>query len=315
MCAWLYKIGQTRMEAQRHTFRVMGGEASLELRGSGVDLSAAAAAVAAEAHRIEQKFSRYLPDSIVSEINRSAGHGVVGIDEETGALLDYAAACFEQSDGLFDITSGVLRRVWNFHDKILPREEDIARILPLVGWEKVEWRRPHLRLPLKGMEIDFGGIGKEYAVDRCVGVARELGVEAGFVNFAGDLRIIGPNSSGDPYRIGLVDPRRVGEVFATVEVVSGALATSGDYERYFEIEGRRFCHILNPKTGWPVGDFQSVSVLSESCLIAGSASTIAMLLGSDRGAKFLKELGLPFILRDAAGSDLYHPQSLRRSGC
>jgi thiamine biosynthesis lipoprotein len=154
------------------------------------------------------------------------------------------------------------------------------------------------------MEIDFGGIGKEYAADRTMAAAFDAGIRHGFVNLGGDIRVIGPQPDGRPWRIGIRHPRDPERTIAHLELREGALATSGDYERFFDFEGRRYCHILNPKTGWPPEDSpQSVSVLAPLCTVAGSCSTIAMLHG-ERAAGYLHAQGLPFLLVDRRGEVL-----------
>jgi thiamine biosynthesis lipoprotein len=257
--------------------------------------------IIAEVRRIEAKYSRYREDSVITRINRNAGIGAVPVDEETAALLNYADACHKQSDGLFDITSGVLRRAWDFRRAVLPSAEQIASLLPLICWQRVEWTNAEVRLPAAGMELDFGGIGKEYAADRAAAVALQAGVAHGFVNLAGDVRVIGPHPDGSPWTIGIVHPRRPGQVIARVAIQAGGLATSGDYERYFEVEGRRYCHILNPRTGYPVNGLQSVSVAAPLCTVAGSLSSIAMLKEAE-GCAFLDAQGFPSLRVDASGN-------------
>jgi thiamine biosynthesis lipoprotein len=164
-----------------------------------------------------------------------------------------------------------------------------------IGWTRVERDANTVRLPEAGMELDFGGFGKEYAVDRAVAVLLENGIEGAMVNMAGDLAITGPQPGGAPWRVGVQHPRRAGTVVATVEVSSGALATSGDYERYVEVEGVRHCHVLDPRTGHSVRGFQSVTAIAPTCLVAGTATTIAMLKGAAGGQEWLVELGLPHL--------------------
>jgi thiamine biosynthesis lipoprotein len=254
-----------------------------------------------EAREVERKYYRYRADSIISIINSSAGENAVEVDTETAALLDYADLCFRQSAGLFDITSGVLRRAWNFKAPTLPLPQYLTELLPLIGWTKVEWRKPFVRLPLGGMEIDFGGLGKEYASDRLATRALALGVTSAMINLSGDIRILGPHPDGSSWQIGITHPRDTTQSVTALSVAQGAVATSGDYERYIEVGGTRYCHILNPKTGSSVCSFQSVTVHAESCLVAGSATTIAMLFGVSAGMRFLKELGLPFVTVDGNG--------------
>ena len=242
-------------------------------------------AAMADVRRIEAKYSRYLADSVTTRINQAAGGAAVAIDTETAALLRYADHCFTLSGGLFDITSGVLRRAWDFKRQPpqLPDDQALAEARSLVDWAAVEWDGHSVRLPRRGMEIDFGGIGKEYAADRAATVCNEHGIRHGLVNLAGDVRVLGPQADGAPWRIGIVHPRRPGVTIAGLDLATGAVATSGDYERYFELAGRRYCHILNPRTGMPVEHWQSVSVIAPLCVVAGSCATIAMLM--ERGGR------------------------------
>jgi len=254
-----------------------------------------------EVQRIEAKFSRYLADSVVSRVNASAGEAWIEHDEETGQLLDYANALFEMSDGLFDITSGVLRRAWNFKEPKLPAQSLLDSLLNLVGWDKVVRKQSAIKLPLAGMEIDFGGFGKEYATDRAAVLLANHGVKHGYVNLGGDLRVIGPKLDGQPWQMGIPDPRKNGMLIASIPIISGALATSGDYEKYFDLNGKRYCHIISPKTGMPVNYWQSVSILAPLTVAAGSFSTIAMLK-QEEGLDWLRESGANYLAIDQTGA-------------
>ena len=254
--------------------------------------AAVANAAIAEVKRIEAKYSRYREESLLSRINAAAGKDAVEVDEETLRLLGFADAAFRQSDGLFDATSGVLRRAWNFREPRVPARAELDALLPLVGWEKVEIAANRVRLRLSGMQLDFGGFGKEYAVDRAARVMAEQGAKSAMVSLAGDLAILGPQPGGAPWRMGIKHPRRGDKLLATIPVMSGAIATSGDYERFIEVDGERHCHILDPRTGRSARGLQSVTVQAQSCLIAGSATTIAMLKGREAGLAWLEELGL-----------------------
>lgn len=240
--------------------------------------AALVARVAEEAWRIEAKFSRYRADGVVAAIN-SAGGKPVTVDEETARLLDYADALHTLSGGKFDITSGVLRRVWKFDggDRV-PDAEAVRRVLAHVGWERVRWRPPVLTLE-PGMEIDFGGIGKEYAVDRCVAAAAEA-ADCCLINFGGDLRAAGPDADGRPWRVGIESIDRPDAADRVVDLARGALATSGDTRRFLLKDGRRYGHILDPTTGWPVREPpRSVTVAADTCTQAGMLATLAMLQG------------------------------------
>jgi FAD:protein FMN transferase len=249
-----------------------------------------------EAVRIERKFSRYRDDSIVHTINGSAGQPVA-VDEETSLMIDYAAACTEMSDGMFDITSGSLRRVWRFDGgEHVPSEEAVRAVLCNVGWHRVTWTGSAITMP-EGMEIDLGGIGKEYAVDRAATLLAARTTCPFLVNFGGDIYAGGPRRNGAPWVVGVDDPDRTGKaVLYRIDLTQGGLATSGDARRYVMCNGRRLGHILNPKTGWPVeGAPRAVTVLAPTCLEAGSLATLAILKGP--GAReLLEEQQVPYRL-------------------
>ena len=236
--------------------------------------------VAAEAWRIEDKFSRYLAGNIVDRINSAAGKPVE-IDDETADLLDFAATLFRLSEHRFDITSGVLRRVWRFDggDRI-PSEESVKDVLRLVGWHRVAWQRPVLEMPL-GMEIDLGGIGKEYAVDRCAALAREEGGSPCLVNFGGDLAATGRPGRRRSWKVA-IEGDEPGTPERIIDLKQGALATSGDARRFLLKNGIRYGHILDPITGWPVPDApRSITIAADTCVEAGMISTLAMLKGAE----------------------------------
>lgn len=258
-------------------------------------------AAIADIQRLEARYSRYRSDSFLSAINRAAARGGgIEVDAETAGLLDYAVTCHQQSDGLFDITSGILRQAWRFDLGTLPDQETIQKLLAKIGWHKVRWQNPVLEFTVPGMEIDFGGIVKEYAVDRAAALCQSQGIRHGIVNLGGDIKIIGPRADGSPWRIGIRHPRQQDALADTLLLHQGALASSGDYERCIIIGGIRYGHILNPKTGWPVKHLAAVSVASDFCVIAGSASTIAMLK-EDQGPAWLESLGLPHYWFDVEG--------------
>jgi len=288
----------------RFTFRAMAGEHELQVcAGAEADARRAADAAIADVVRIEAKYSRYRDDSLTTRINRAAGGAPVPIDDETAALLRYADRCHAMSDGKFDLTSGVLRRVWDFRaaSPRLPDAAALAAARALIGWRDVEWDDRAIRLPRAGMEIDFGGLGKEYAADRMATLCREHGIASGLVNLGGDVRAIGAQPDGAPWRIGIRDPRTPERAIAGVDVVDAAVATSGDYERFIVVDGVRYCHLLDPATGMPVAHWRSVSVVAPLAIVAGSLATIAMLLEA-RGEAFLAAQDAAYLAIDARGA-------------
>jgi len=237
--------------------------------------------VASEAWRIESKYSRYRAGNVVDRINSANGAPVL-LDEETGKLLDFAATLYRISEGRFDITSGVLREVWTFDGSArVPGEDEIAAVLDRVGWDKASWERPRLRLEPR-MQIDFGGIGKEYAVDRAAALAGSLSTAPCLVNFGGDIAAVNP-AAGAPWRIGIEElGGGAGQPFKRIKLGHGGLATSGDARRFLSKNGVRYSHLLNPKTGWPVaGAPRSVTVAADTCTQAGMLSSLGMLMGAD----------------------------------
>jgi len=286
-----------------YPFRALGSPCELHLWGeSRADIDAIAEEAKSLVLRIERKYSRYRDDSVVSEINRSAGDARgVRVDDETASLLDYAATAFEHSGGLFDVTSGSLRRIWNFKSGRVPSPVEVTGALRCVGWSRVRWERPTLVLTVPGMELDFGGFGKEWAVDAVAELCRSRGVRHGMVDLGGDLRAIGPHPDGRPWLVGVRDPRAPERALASVPLFDQGLATSGDYERCMVVDGVRYTHILDPRTGWPVTGLRSASVIAPQCLVAGTATTIALLKGARDGVRFLDSLGLPSLRMDADG--------------
>lgn len=280
----------------------MGSPCEIQLFAkSKAEADHAAALVVAEVERLEARYSRYRSESFLSQVNRVAQvGGSIRVDPETSQLLNYAATCHVQSDGLFDITSGVLRKAWKFDRNRPPDRDEVSELLARVGWNKLAWKSPDLEFLTAGMEIDFGGVVKEYAVDCAAGVLRNAGMAHAVVNLGGDLRVVGPRADGSPWNIGIRHPRDSGKILRSVALSSGAMASSGDYERCIVVEGTRYGHILNPRTGWPVRHMAAVSVLGELCVVAGSASTIAMLK-EDGGPAWLEQLGLPHIWADTSG--------------
>jgi thiamine biosynthesis lipoprotein len=234
---------------------------------------------AAEAWRIEDAFSRYRAGNVVDRINSAAGAPVV-VDAETAQLIDFSVTLFELSGGRFDITSGVLRRVWVFDGSDnIPDPKAVKRVMRHVGWQHVEWQSPILQMPA-GMEIDLGGIGKEYAVDKAAELLRrESGISC-LVNLGGDLAVTCKPQERDYWTVGIEATGAHALPASLLQLQVGALATSGDARRYLKKGKRRYSHILDPRTGCPVPNApRSVTVAADTCTQAGMLSTLAMLQG------------------------------------
>lgn len=266
-------------------FSAMASHCELLLRASHLTIARELGECAAEeAWRIEEKYSRRRQDSFWSRLH--ARRGVpIDVDEETASLLNYAQRCHRISDGMFDITSGILRRAWGCDDTGCPPEpEAIAALMPFVGLEKIFWRSPTIELPV-GMELDLCAIGRHYAVDRAFELLRERGKGPFLLNFGGDVRVSGPPPHGS-WQISIP--------CTTLQIERGALATCGDPAAQ-ELCG---APLLNPKTGRPVPHAaRSITVAAGSCTEAGMLSALALLQGA-RARQFLNEQGVKYWMLD-----------------
>ena len=291
------------MRLFRFPFASMGCPCEIQIEADSQRRAIIAADRAqAEVARLDEKYSHYRNDNWLARVCASAGSGSsIEVDEETANLLDFADALHRQSAGRFDITAGALTRLWDLQSDHVPTQAEIDAARACVGWQRIEWKRPQLSLPIAGMRIDLGGVVKEYAADRAVAICRHADVAHGMVDLGGDLAVIGAHADGSAWRTGVKSPRNPQKVYASIDLARGGLATSGDYERVLIVDGQRYSHIVDPLSGWPVQGFASVSVIADSCLVAGAASTLAMLLGTERGAEYLRELGLPWLCIDSGG--------------
>jgi thiamine biosynthesis lipoprotein len=237
--------------------------------------------VADEAWRIEDKYSRYQESSVVGQLNKNAGKRC-NIDEETLLLLQFAQQCYQLSDGLFDITSGVLRKAWYFDcSDNIPSQAEINTLLPLIGFSHIQFDHNYFEMKAN-MEIDLGGLGKEYAVDKALQIACEITKVPMLVNFGGDLAVNGPRNNKQPWFVGIEHPSFSEHAPLVVKISHGAIATSGDAKRFLQKNGKRYGHVLNVKTGWPIENApHSITVAAPKCTQAGLLSTLALLQGKD----------------------------------
>jgi thiamine biosynthesis lipoprotein len=237
---------------------------------------------AQEAWRIEDKFSRYRHNSVCGQLNANAGRPCA-IDEETYLLLKFAQDCYHMSDGLFDITSGVLRKAWHFDGSDnIPEQATIAALLPFIGWQKTTLKHNSFQMQ-QGMEIDLGGLGKEYAVDRSLQLITQYTNVPVLINFGGDLAVNKARVIANkplPWQVGIDHPS-FKQQQVIVSMSNGAVATSGDANRFLLKQGKRYSHILNVKTGWPVENPPSaITVAAPQCIQAGFLATLALLQGA-----------------------------------
>lgn len=239
----------------------------------------------------EARYSRFIADSLIGRINAAAGEGWTEIDGETERLFQLCQELYFFTRGSFDPTALPLIKLWNWKQQpaTRPAAEAIQASRELVGWNKVQRRPGGIFLPQKGMAIDLGGIGKEYAVDCVVNKAMERGIPNVLVDFGQDVRVRGHAPGRKHWLIGLDDALHPGKCWAGVAVTDQAVASSGDYHRHFIIDGIRYGHILDPRTGYPaLNDCRAAHVVSPSCTIAGLLSTSACILGAKEGLELIE---------------------------
>lgn len=241
----------------------------------------------------EAKYSRFRPDSLLSRINAAAGRAWVEVDEEMEHFLDLSGALFRMSRGLLDVTALPLMRLWNYHTTTprIPSAAEIATARRLVGWPLIERERGRVRLPVAGMALDFGGWGKEYAVDMVAEIAREHHITSVLVDFGHDLRALGAAPGKPAWHIGLEDPVRPGDAcWGSLALRDRGIASSGDYRRGFTVNGVRYGHIVDPRTGRPVAHgARQVTVVAPTCVQAGVLSTTAFILPPAEGIDFIQD--------------------------
>ncbi|MFO1476765.1 MAG: FAD:protein FMN transferase [Verrucomicrobiota bacterium] len=267
-------------------FQAMGTRCRVLLGAARAAADPCLAAVLDAVADFESKYSRFLDDSLVSRINAAAGGDWVEVDADTDRLFGLCSELFFFTRGSFDPTALPLIRLWNWKARpaAIPSEADLRAARERVGWNKVQRRPGAIRLPQPGMCIDLGGIGKEYAVDLVMSLVAAHGIENVLVDFGQDIRVHGRPPGRPAWHVGLENPRQPGSCWGSVGVLDHAVASSGDYLRHFVFEGRRYGHILDPRTGYPVSNgCLAVSVVAPTCTIAGILTTTAFILGPQEG--------------------------------
>lgn len=249
----------------------------------------------AEIERLEGLLSGWMPDSDVNRINDAAGRGSVSVSPETWQAITAAQEISRLTDGAYDISIGAVMRLWDFQapESLVPEEAAIQKNLRLVGLDQVflDSAKATVGLRGRGAAIDLGGSAKGFAVDRAIEVLQECGVKTALVDAGGDIRLLGRKSRGERWKIGIRHPRNPEQTIEVLQVDSGAVATSGDYERCFFQDGVRYHHILDPKTGMPARGIASVTILAKTALEADILSTAVFVLGPQRGMTLIERLG------------------------
>jgi len=257
-----------------------------------------------EIGKLEKLSNFFSPDSEISKINKNAGISEVNVSPDILELLEKAVYVSDKTGGAFDVTVGPVERLYDFHKKIKPREDEIRKNLPLVNYKDliIQRNRSTVFLRKKGMLIDPGGIAKGYAAEKAAAVLREKGIRSGIVAVAGDIRAFGSKPDGTPWRIGIRNPRAMDaedDIMATILLSDKAISTSGDYERFFIEDGKRYHHLLDPRTGHSAGLCKCVSVIAREGSFADSLATGIFVLGPEKGMKVLEKLGFDGVIVDS----------------
>lgn len=257
-----------------------------------------------EIRRLERLLSFWTDDSEIAAIYHNAGAEPVKVSPDTLEIIERSLYIAEKTGGAFDPTVGPVMRLWDFREKKMPTEKEIEEKLGLVDYRKVvvDMKNSTVYLKVKGMSFDTGGIAKGYAVDRAVKVLKKHHIESGLVTIAGDIRGFGPRT----WRIGIRNPRAKGdeEVMAAVELKDKAVSTSGDYERFFVMDGKRFHHLLDPDTGHPARGVWSASVIADEAVLTDGFSTGIFVMGPDRGIALVEDLGMEAVMVAQGGEVL-----------
>lgn len=290
---------------------------TLKLMGSRFDITVVAGSeeegnryidlAVAEISRIERLISSWDPASQTSEVNRNAGIKPVKVDAELFNLIDRSMAISRLTDGAFDISYASMDKVWHFDGSMteMPSEESIQASVAKVGYQNIVLDREKMTVFLKlpGMKIGFGAIGKGYAADKAKELLQKQGVVAGIINASGDMNTWGTQPTGEDWKVGIVNPMNKNRVFAVLPLHQGAVATSGDYEKYVTFNGVRYTHIINPKTGYPATGIISATIFAPNAELADAFATSCFVLGIDVAIDRINQLpDIECILIDDKGN-------------
>lgn len=259
-----------------------------------------------EIEKLERLFNFFSPESEVSLVNTNAGSSEVKVSPEILDILEKAVFVSKNTQGAFDVTIGPIITLYDFYKKIKPDDRAIKKNLPLVNYREVVINRDNSTVFLKkrGMRIDLGGIAKGYTADRAVETLKKHGIKAGLVSVAGDIGTFGNKPDGRPWKVGIRNPRAGGsedDILLTIELSDMAISTSGDYERSFIRDERRYHHLLDPKTGYPAVGCQSVSVITKEGAFTDAFATGVFILGPEKGLKVLEAMGFDGVIVDSEG--------------
>jgi len=259
-----------------------------------------------ELKRIENMISDWIPTTPVSQINRNAGIKPVQVDEELIMLIERANKIAKVTDGAFDISYASMDKIWKFDGsmKTMPTEEAIKKSVEKIGYQKIIIDKSNKTIFLKeaGMKLGLGGIGQGYIADRIHTLLIYKGCTSGLVNVSGDINAWGKQPDGKPWTVGIVNPLNKSKVFAMFPLEDSAVETSGSYEKYVTFNGRRYSHIIDPRTGYPATGIVSVSVFAKTTEVADALATGVFVMGIEAGIGMIDQMkGMGCIIVDDKG--------------
>lgn len=259
-----------------------------------------------EIEKLEKLFNFFSPESELSLINKNAGISEVKVSQDTLDILDKTLYVSEKTEGAFDATIGAVITLYDFYKKVKPEDSSIKKKLSFVNYRylMIDRNKSTAFLKKRGMHIDLGGISKGYAADKAVETLKRNRIHSGLVSVAGDIKAFGLKPDGRPWKIGIRNPRAKGQeddIMATIELTDTAISTSGDYERSFINDGKRYHHLLNPRTGYPAEGCQSVSIITKECAFTDAFATGIFILGPEKGIKTLEKMGFDGVIVDSQG--------------
>lgn len=299
--------GSAPAEPASHTFFAL--DTAITLKGYCDERLLVAAAERCE--YLESLFSRTIEDSDIGRLNRSAGQPVA-VAPETADLIGKALRYCEESGGRFDISIGAVSTLWDFKAGVVPSSQAIAEALPHVDYRNIVVDGTTVTLRDPEAKLDLGGIAKGYITDDLAAFLKEGGCESAFLNLGGNVRVIGSKPNGKPWRVGIQNPNlENSQPIAFVDCESASVVTSGTYERQFEREGRRYWHILDPQTGYPVEtELESASILAGESLDGDGFTKPVFMMAPDEGLAWLEDKGLQGIIVTRAGA-VFHTSDSR----
>lgn len=286
----------TQQTLHRRVLRLMGNRFEISVVSDDEQWAANVVESAIfEIRRIEQLLTTFNQSSQTSEINAHAGIKPVKIDKEVFNLIYRSIRISELTQGAFDITYGSIdKRLWNFDNTMtsLPDKETAKKMVRLINYKNIvlDKKAETVFLKEKGMRIGFGGIGKGYAADRARLILEQNGVAGGVVNAAGDLTTWGTQPNGKPWTVGIADPNAAQHPFSYADISNMAVATSGNYEKYVTIDGKKYSHTIDPKTGLPVSGIKSVTIICSNAELADALATPVTVMGIKAGLALINQM-------------------------